>query len=285
MTHRFEGTSAPGDSDHWRSEYEAAKLQLNDSELQVRALRAQVEELSSWRRRYEPAVASRGWRLMEMAWRVKGRVAGTLARPPHGNDSIANGSVSNTALTGTRLEDGWDYEVEGERHLIMGHRSYFKPRVIVFPGDVGNVVVGNYTSIFYDVDIFAGGNHTTQTVSTYAFRQNFDIPGRFQDGIPSTKGDVRIGNDVWIGKGAMILSGVTIGDGAIVGARAVVSRDVPPYAVVVGNPARQVKMRFPDEIVAALMKIQWWHWPEPVIRERIDELSGGSVEDFVARYS
>src|SRR6202035_4147784 len=97
-------------------------------------------------------------------------------------------------------------------------------------------------------------------------------------------GDVKIGNDAYIGRGAMVLSGVTIGDGAVVGARAVVTRDVRPYAVVVGNPAREVRRRFSDEVVEALLRIRWWDWPDEVVAERVHELNGLSVEDFVSRY-
>ena len=83
----------------------------------------------------------------------------------------------------------------------------------------------------------------------------------------------------------MILSGVTIGDGAVVGAAAVVSRDVRPYAITVGNPAREVRRRFPDTIVEALLRIRWWDWPDDFIADRIDELNRGSVEEFVVRHA
>lgn len=94
----------------------------------------------------------------------------------------------------------------------------------------------------------------------------------------SSKGPVIIGNDVWIGEGASILSGVTVGDGAVIGARAVVSRNVAPYDVVVGNPARFVRKRLPDADVEFLLSIRWWSWPNGKIRKLARQIFGGDVE-------
>lgn len=85
------------------------------------------------------------------------------------------------------------------------------------------------------------------------------------EGHPSTKGDVDIGNDVWIAKEAVILSGVKIGDGAVIGAGAVAAKDVPPYAIVVGNPARIVRKRFDEETIQRLLQIKWWDWDDTQI--------------------
>lgn len=270
------------EAERWRERYEELLFRQQELQSQLQRTEAQLEEAVGWRNRYEPALRSRSWHIVETMHLWKWQITQRLARPapqhPSGSPAAA------PPASNRRLEDGWDWEAEGARHLSMGRHTYFRPNVIVFPGDTGNVIVGNFSSIFYDVDIFAGGNHTSHTVSTFAFRQVFDIPGRYMDGIPSTKGHVRIGSDVWIGKGAMILSGVTIGDGAIVGARSVVSKDIRPYAIAVGNPAREVKRRFSDEIVDALLAIRWWDWPDDVVKARIDELSGGQVTDFLAKY-
>jgi carbonic anhydrase/acetyltransferase-like protein (isoleucine patch superfamily) len=82
-----------------------------------------------------------------------------------------------------------------------------------------------------------------------------------------TKGSIVVGNDVWVGTRAIILSGVTIGDGAIVAAGSVVTKDVPPYAIVAGNPARLIRYRFSDETIAAMCRIRWWDWPLEVIEQ------------------
>jgi virginiamycin A acetyltransferase len=92
------------------------------------------------------------------------------------------------------------------------------------------------------------------------------------------RGDTVIGNDVWIGRDAVILPGITIGDGAIIGAHAVVSRDVPPYAVVVGNPARIARRRFSETEIDALLAIRWWDWPVARIMRHVDLIRGHDID-------
>ena len=94
------------------------------------------------------------------------------------------------------------------------------------------------------------------------------------------KGDIFIGNDVWIGYEAVVLAGVTIGDGAVIGARAVVTKDVPPYAVVGGVPARLIRRRFPDDTISALLALKWWDWPADKIKPRLSALQAGQIEEF-----
>ena len=92
------------------------------------------------------------------------------------------------------------------------------------------------------------------------------------------KGDIVIGNDVWIGYEAVILAGVTIGDGAVIGARAVVTKDIPPYTIVGGVPAKPIRKRFTQETIDLLLKIKWWNWPEERIRQHITEIQLGRIE-------
>ena len=92
------------------------------------------------------------------------------------------------------------------------------------------------------------------------------------------RGDIIIGNDVWIGYEAVILSGVTIGDGAIVAARAVVTRDVPPYAIVGGVPAKPIRQRFSNPDIAQLLELRWWDWPKEKIARTIDAIQSGDLE-------
>jgi virginiamycin A acetyltransferase len=92
------------------------------------------------------------------------------------------------------------------------------------------------------------------------------------------KGDTVVGNDVWLGERATILPGVLIGDGAIVASLAVVSRDVEPYAVVAGNPARQVRRRFDPATIERLLAVAWWNWPAEKITRNLDRIRGGDVE-------
>ena len=129
--------------------------------------------------------------------------------------------------------------------------------------------------------IVLGGEHHPEWVTTSPLRVLNDLPGAWQDGHPGTKGDVTIGNDVWIGVGVTILSGVAIGDGAVIGAAAVVSSDVPPYAVVAGNPARVLRHRFPEATRAALLRIAWWDWPRERVLGAVDALCSPDVDAFV----
>ena len=95
------------------------------------------------------------------------------------------------------------------------------------------------------------------------------------------KGDILIGNDVWIGYEAVILSGVTIGDGAIIGTRAVVTKDVPPYTIVGGVPARPLRKRFTEEVIEKLLKICWWNWPDHKVKEHLDCIRKGDIDSLI----
>ena len=98
----------------------------------------------------------------------------------------------------------------------------------------------------------------------------------------SAGGRIGIGSDVWIGRGATIRAGVRIGDGAVVGTRAVVVQDVRPYAIVAGDPARELRRRFSDEQVAALLEVRWWDWPPERVRSLAGLLCAGDVDGFLA---
>jgi acetyltransferase-like isoleucine patch superfamily enzyme len=151
--------------------------------------------------------------------------------------------------------------VKGEG-IQVGRYTYGRPRIITFDPKI-KLTIGQFCSIADGVTIFLGGNHRLDWVSTYPFMVFPDFWPQAKDikGHPSSKGDVNIGNDVWIGSGATILSGVRIGDGAAVGAKSVVTKDVEPYAIVVGNPARAIRKRFDDETIRRLLEIKWWDWP------------------------
>jgi len=127
--------------------------------------------------------------------------------------------------------------------------------------------------------IMNGGSHAQSGLSTYPFFGfGGDWAGRFEgEADAPLKGDTVIGNDVWIGTRATILPGVTIGDGAIVGAHAVVTRDVAPYAVVAGNPAVEIRKRFDDATIEALLDLRWWAWPVERITQATPALGRGDI--------
>lgn len=176
------------------------------------------------------------------------------------------------------------FEAERLGHLQMAEHSYGWPTVHVYPGPAGRIRVGNFTSIAADVDFFTGGEHNPDWVSTFPFRIRFGLPGAYEDGQPSTRGDVEIGNDVWIGRGATILSGVSVGHGAIVAADATVAKDVRPYAVVAGNPGKEIGRRFSDEQVEELLEVAWWDWPLDDVLAAVPLLSAGDVDAFLAAH-
>jgi chloramphenicol O-acetyltransferase type B len=140
--------------------------------------------------------------------------------------------------------------------------------------------IGAFCSIAVGVKIFLGGEHRLDWVTTYPFNIIWE-KGRGIKGHPKTKGDVVVGNDVLIGAEALILSGVTIGDGAVIGARAIVTRNIPSYAIAVGNPARVVKKRFDEETIGRLMTIKWWDWDDARIEKALPMLLNNDIEAFL----
>ncbi|WP_128564452.1 CatB-related O-acetyltransferase [Methylobacterium crusticola] len=161
--------------------------------------------------------------------------------------------------------------------------SYGRPKVR-FPESGARLSIGPYCSIADKVEILLGGNHRTDWVATYPFAAmaglwpDLAAPGDYH----ASRGDVAIGADVWLGSGSLILSGVTVGPGAVVAARAVVTRDVPPYAIVGGNPARVIRHRFPPEVAAGLVETAWWALPPERVRALVPLLQSGRAAELVA---
>lgn len=153
-----------------------------------------------------------------------------------------------------------------------------------YPINGDRLIIGKFCSIACGARfLFTSANHTMKSLSTYPFPIFFEDWGLDRADITSAwdnKGDIVIGNDVWIGYEAIILSGVHIGDGAIIGARAVVTKDVPPYTVVAGVPAKEIRKRYSPQIIERLCQLKWWDWPHEKIRHALPALMSGNLEDL-----
>ena len=153
-----------------------------------------------------------------------------------------------------------------------------------YPINHDKLQIGKFCSIACGAKfLFNSANHTLSSLSTYPFPLFFEEWGLEKKDVTNAwdnKGDIIIGNDVWIGYEAVILAGVTIGDGAIIGTRAVVTKDVPPYTIVGGVPAKPIKKRFSEETISALLEIQWWNWSEKRIAKNIGAIQSGNIEQL-----
>lgn len=148
-------------------------------------------------------------------------------------------------------------------------------------GDEGKKLkIGKYCSLAAGCKIFLGQYHRADWITTYPFTV---LPEEFPEvahikGHPYSPGDVTIGNDVWIGTDVTIMAGVTIGDGAIIGAKALVTKNVAPYTIAGGNPAKEIRKRFDEETIARLLEIKWWDWPEEKLRKNLPLLVSGDTQ-------
>jgi chloramphenicol O-acetyltransferase type B len=147
-------------------------------------------------------------------------------------------------------------------------------------GEGATLSIGAYTSIGTAVQVFLGGEHRTDWITTFPFSALWESAKAIK-GHPRSKGDVAIGNDVWIANEAVIMSGVTVGDGAVIGARAVVTRDVPAYAIVAGNPARIARFRFDQTTIERLLRIKWWDWEPRRIAKSMSAMLSADIESFM----
>lgn len=151
-----------------------------------------------------------------------------------------------------------------------------------YPINHDRLIIGKFCSIACGAKfIFTSANHSLKSLSTYPFPiffEEWDLDVTNITNAWDNKGDIIIGNDVWIGYEAIILSGVTIGDGAIIGTRAVVTKDVPPYTIVGGVPAKPIRKRFDDKTIAKLYELKWWDWPKERIKANLEIIQSGRID-------
>lgn len=185
-----------------------------------------------------------------------------------------------SVITRPNIEVG-DFTIYND--FVNDPREFEKNNVLYhYPINHDRLIIGKFCSIACAAKfIFNCANHTLKSLSTYTFPlffEEWDLPKSEVATAWDNKGDIVIGNDVWIGYDAVIMAGVTIGDGAIIGTRAVVVKDVEPYSIVGGIPAKEIRKRFSPDIIARLRKLQWWNWPPEKIQSIIQYIQNGNIE-------
>lgn len=165
----------------------------------------------------------------------------------------------------------------------IGAFSYGRIQIPNYNGR-SKCVIGKFCSIGKNVKVMLGGDHRTEWCSTYPFSGIMrEFYGLAEHSI--SKGNVIIGNDVWICDDAKIMSGVTIGDGAVVAANALVCKNVDPYTVVGGVPAKVIRKRFSDELIEEMLRIKWWNWPLEKIYEAVPILESENIGELIDMYN
>ncbi|MGN8082774.1 CatB-related O-acetyltransferase [Variovorax sp. 22077] len=173
----------------------------------------------------------------------------------------------------------------GASKVSIGRFTYgFENVAIREWGEGASLRIGSFCSLASSITIFLGGNHRTEWISTFPFGHIFadELGGEGIEGHPATRGGVEIGSDVWIGHGVTIMSGVTIGDGAVLAANSNVVRNVGPFEIVGGNPAKLLKTRFTPEIRDALLTLRWWDEPSETIRMMAPHLCAAPDDNQLA---
>lgn len=197
----------------------------------------------------------------------------------HAEGRNPNSKIENSK--GTILTKDFLGHLIARNGFQVGDHSYGTPRVI---GDFfSSLRIGKFCSFGPDIDLILA-NHRKDFVSTYPFNwlsARWPAAANLACDHLAPRG-MTIGNDVWIGAKAVVLPGVTISDGAIIGAASVVRHDVPPYAIVGGNPAKILGYRFDPPIIKDLLDIAWWNWPDEKISAMLPLMVGGNVASFVA---
>ena len=189
----------------------------------------------------------------------------------------------NTIINNPNIIVG-DYTIYND--FVNDPTQFEKNNVLYhYPINQDRLIIGKFCSIACGAKfLFNSANHALRSLSNYTFPLFFEEWGLNQKNVASAwdnKGDIIIGNDVWIGYEAVIMAGVHIGDGAVIAARAVVTKDVPPYTIVGGTPARKIRMRFEEETIAKLQQIQWWNWPVEKIRRSLPYIMEGTVDRLI----
>ena len=171
-------------------------------------------------------------------------------------------------------------------HDWVNDPAQFEKNNVLYHYPINNdkLIIGKYCSVACGAKfMFTSGNHAMKSLSTYAFSiffNEWDLDWKDITKAWDNKGDIVIGNDVWIGYESVIMQGVHIGDGAVIGTRAVVTKDVPPYTIVAGIPAKPIKKRFDEKTIDKLMTIKWWDWSAEKVKEKLPLIMNGDIEQL-----
>ena len=186
------------------------------------------------------------------------------------------------AITDPSIQVG-DYTMYND--FVNDPTGFEKNNVLYhYPINHDRLIIGRFCSIGCGAKfLFNSANHTVSSLSTYPFPlffEEWELEKKNVTDSWDNKGDIIIGNDVWIGYEAVIMAGVTIGDGAIIGACAVVSKDVSPYTIVGGIPAKSIRKRYSEETIDLLTELKWWDWPEERIAKNIKAIQNGRLDQL-----
>lgn len=189
----------------------------------------------------------------------------------------------NAVIKDTKIEVG-DYTIYND--FVADPLLFEKNNVLYhYPIHREKLIIGKFCSIACGTKfLFNCANHTLKSLSTYTFPLFYEEWELEKSNITTAwdnKGDIVIGNDVWIGYEAVIMAGVHIGDGAIIAAHAVVTKDVPPYTIVGGIPAKEIRKRFNAEVIQHLLKLKWWDWPIGKIRQYLPYIAEGKLNELL----
>ena len=186
------------------------------------------------------------------------------------------------AITDPSIQVG-DYTMYND--FVNDPTGFEKNNVLYhYPINHDRLIIGRFCSIGCGAKfLFNSANHTVSSLSTYPFPlffEEWELEKKNVTDSWDNKGDIIIGNDVWIGYEAVIMAGVTIGDGAIIGARAVVTKDVSPYTIVGGIPAKSIRKRYSEETIDLLTELKWWDWPENRIAQNLHAIQAGQLNEL-----
>ena len=184
-------------------------------------------------------------------------------------------------ISNSSIEIG-DYTYYHDFDLLPGDNYAMRLAPYLYEGVPGKLIIGKFCQIAHGVQFLtSAANHQYDGFSTYPFATfNQEWSKSYTPNYPFS-GDNIVGNDVWIGHNATIMPGVKVGSGVIVGACSVVTKNVPDYCVVAGNPAKIIRKRFNEETIATLLKIQWWNWPDEMIFSNIQYIVNNNLEKLI----